>query len=248
MLHPASTRDPQPTTKAEIARRNGALSRGPVTAAGKARSALNATRHGLSSRTVVLRGDAEAAELDALRAALLARCQPLDAAEAHWVEELVFVAWRQRRLRDLEEAVLAGAGTEHAPVLPSLATVMRYRARLDREWRRAGEELAALRQGRPAMADPSQLRWLADRIERVNRTIAAAAACPESPAAETTGEMPAAQGAEPENRVDEPPIGTNEPRHPVPPSPASGLEEPSPSRSLNRHQRRRLAALMRRAA
>lgn len=208
MLHPASTRDPQPTTKAEIARRNGALSRGPVTAAGKARSALNATRHGLSSRTVVLRDDAEAVELDGLRAALFARCQPLDAAEAHWVEELVFVAWRQRRLRELEEAVLAWAGTEAGPALPSLATVMRYRARLDREWRRAGEELAA-------------------------------------------------EGAEPENRVDGPPTGTNEPtpsrvtnesRHPVPPRPASGLEEPSPSRSLNRHQRRRLAALMRPAA
>lgn len=188
MPHPATTSKPRQATKAAIARRNGAISRGPVTPEGKARSACNALRHGMSSRTTVLY-DGELAALAALRAAMLARCQPLDAAEAHWVEELVFVAWRQRRLRGLEEAVLAWIGVENAPTLPSLATVMRYRARLSREWRRACGELAALRLGRDGLPEPSDLRWLADRIEQAHAIAA----------------------HDPQNCTNEFPIGTNEP-------------------------------------
>jgi hypothetical protein len=161
MIRPANAHGPSPTTRAETARRNGALSRGPATAEGKARSARNATRHGLSSGTLVPRDGNEAAELAALRAALLARHQPWEAAEAHWVEELACVTWRQRRLRALEAAVLARTGeagsAEAQPVLPSLATVARYRARLERERRRAGEELAALRRQRPSVPEPAQL-------------------------------------------------------------------------------------------
>ena len=149
-----------------MSRRNGGLSRGPVTVKGKARSALNATRHGLCPRTLVLGAGEEQAELDALRAALLARHVPPDAAEAHWVDELVFVAWRQRRLRALEDAVLARAGAaDQGPPLPSLATLVRYRGRLDRDWRRAVDELALLRRGRTALLDPAQLRALAAHIE-----------------------------------------------------------------------------------
>ena len=163
----ASTTAAHPTapSPADIARRNGALSQGPITEAGKARSARNATRHGICASSAAPVDPEDAAALAALRAAMLARHQPLDEAEAHWVEELVFVAWRQRRLRVLEDAVLAQTGTETVPALPSLATLIRYRGRLDRDWRRATEELAILRRGRKGMVDPSQLRWLADRLD-----------------------------------------------------------------------------------
>jgi hypothetical protein len=171
MLRFAVTSSQGYTAKTDVARRNGARSRGPVTAEGKARSARNALRHGISSRSLVLHND-EAAALATLRAAMLVRHQPLDAAEAHWVEELVFVAWRQRRLRGLEEVVLACAGSKEAPALPSMATVMRYRSRLNGEWRRACEELAALRHGRDGLPEPSDLRWLADRIEQAQAVAA----------------------------------------------------------------------------
>jgi hypothetical protein len=234
---------------------------------------------------MVLHDAEEAAELAALRAAMLGRWQPLDAAEAHWVEELVFVAWRQRRLRVVEDAVLARAGEPEAGLaLPSLATVIRYRGRLDRDWRRAVEELAALRRGRKGMVDPAQLRWLADRLDHAG----AAAAAPLSPSMSASDGVTTRGTSEPRhappplpepgtndlapagtrepgiandtneietgtneptrpNRTNEFAAGTNEPRHPVPPLPASYADEPA-GRPLNRHQRRRLAALTRRAA
>ena len=105
----AASRDARPTPtdrKADLARRNGALSRGPVTPEGKTRAARNGTRHGLCAKTLVLGADEDAAALAALHAAMLVRHQPLDEAEAQWVEELVSAARRQRRLRALEETVL----------------------------------------------------------------------------------------------------------------------------------------------
>ena len=264
--------------KAETARRNGALSRGPVTAEGKARAARNSNRHGLCAKALVLGADEDAAALAALRAAMLARHQPVDEAEAHWVEELVSAAWRQRRLRALEDAVLACATAGEAdPALPSLATVIRYRGRLERDWRRATEELAALRRGRGTrLPDPDQLRRLARQVELARALAAAHPPAPEPMTATGTDE-PEAKGTTNElppganeptaaTRTDEGRIGTsepappkrtndlavgmNEPRHPVPPLPAGwpGHEPAAPARPLNRHQRRRLAALARHAA
>src|SRR4051812_2541472 len=83
--------------QSSTSRANGALSRGPTTPEGKARAALNGTRHGLAGPFRLLPGE-DAAAYGRLRAALLARHAPADAAEEHWVEELAFAAWRLRRL------------------------------------------------------------------------------------------------------------------------------------------------------
>jgi hypothetical protein len=262
-----------PNRKADLARRNGALSRGPATAEGKARSARNSTRHGICSRSLAPLDPEDAAALAGLRGALLARHQPLDEAEAHWVEELAAVAWRQRRLRALEDAVLVRATTGEAadPALPSLATVIRYRGRLDRDWRRATEELATLRRGRgDRLPEPDQLRRLARQIE-LARVLAAArppasepvtaAGTNEPTAPNRTNETPGSTNEPtaanptigtgepaPPNRANDFAVGTNEPMHPVPPLPAGWPtpEPAAPARPLNRHQRRRLAALARR--
>lgn len=249
----ASTPAAHPTTltPADIARRNGALSKGPITEVGKARSARNAIRHGICARTMPPLDPEDAAALASLRAAMLARHQPLDEAEAHWVEELVFVAWRQRRLRVLEDAVLTQAEDEAEPALPALATLIRYRGRLDRDWRRAVEELAALRRGRNGMVDPAQLRRLADRLNHAQAT-------PERDAPKYTNDLSPACTNEPTDAAPEPvptvpndwaAPRTDEPRHPVPSFPQSHTDEPPRAiQPRNRHERRRLAALQRRVA
>jgi hypothetical protein len=223
-------------------------------------SAQDSLRLGLWASTQSIGEHEDADALAALRCAMLARHQPLDAAEAHWVEELVFVAWWQQRLRAVEDQVLVQAGAVDAGAgaaglaLPSLATLIRYRGRLDRDWRRAGEELTALRRGRKGMVDPAQLRWLAGRLDQ-------AQAAPTAPAHNTpnrTNELSRACTNEPAHATPQPvPTGangsaapsTNEPRHAVPPLPEPAADEPPRAiQPRNRHERRRLAALQRRAA
>ena len=250
---PETAIDPQweqHASKAEIARANGALSNGPISAEGKARSALNATRHGLCARTMVLGEAEDGGELAALRAALLGRWQPVDAAEAHLVEELVFAAWRQVRLRAVEDAVLARAerGEAPSPALPSLATLLRYRGRIERDGRQAVEQLAALRRGRKDLADPMRLRWLAERLEQAQAIAAACApATGESSMIEPDTDDSDIGTNEPTDQdcTNELPPGMNEPRYDVAPLAVARAEGVSAPR-LNRHERRRLAALGRR--
>jgi hypothetical protein len=171
----------------------------------------------------------------------------------------------------LEAEVLARAGAgsggeKPSPALPSLSTLIRYRARLDRDWRRANEELDALRRDRAVPPSPAQLRAVADLIEqgeaasatdgateegRTNEDRAPGTNEPDDPS--TTDESTLGAGTnEPtpaSGRTSEPASSTDEPRHPVPPLPGTRTDEPDdlPARpALNRHQRRRLAALARR--
>jgi hypothetical protein len=244
-------------TQADTARRNGALSRGLATPEAKARSARNSVRHGLCAKAPVPADGEDAAALAALRGALAARHLPGDAAEAHWVEELAFAAWRQRRLRALEAEVLARAGAageelEPSPALPSLSTLIRYRTGLERDWRRAGEELAALHRDRAVPPSPAQLRLVADLIEKGQATAAngVARGCANENRALGMNE-PNATSKPTADRTNETAHVTDEPRHPVPPLPDPRTDEPDDLPApppLNRHQRRRLAALARRQA
>lgn len=85
--------------------RNGARSHGPSTAEGKARSSLNATRHGLSSRVVVLTN--EDPELwQQLRASCLEQWQPANSAELTLVHDIAGARWRLHRLLAMEAATL----------------------------------------------------------------------------------------------------------------------------------------------
>ena len=149
--------------QSEASRENGARSAGPTSLEGKARSSQNATRHNLHGPCRLL-PEEDAAALDALRADLASLHAPADAVEAHWVEEIAFAMWRQRRLHRLESAALdraeeatATAGTDEPgrPLpLASLATLARYRARVGRDLRLAEAELEASRhRRRSAMRD-----------------------------------------------------------------------------------------------
>src|SRR4051794_822910 len=78
-------------------RANAARSTGPRTNAGKAASAMNAVRHGLTAQTALLAGEREA-ELRALARQLRAGLGPAYGAESVLVERIVAVEGKLRRL------------------------------------------------------------------------------------------------------------------------------------------------------
>ena len=208
MPHPRSPR------QQAASRANGA-SRGPVSAAGKARAAANGTRHGLRGGPLGLLAGEPADELTSLRRAAAADWGPRDAYERHWVEELVAAMCRQRRLRRLELAALDAAEAEAPPseaTLRRLLTFARYGARIEGD---IGRALRALR----SLRDRPDDRIVEDRAGTSDPEPASAAAAAPEPG--ITGEC-----------TFEPGVGPQE----------TAIPAPLP---LNRHQRRRLEALRR---
>src|SRR5260370_40585292 len=89
----------------QAARANGARSRGPVTPEGKAISSRNAMRHGMLSKTLVLRNES-AKTFKALFYLLIERFSPVDDIEMSAVEEMAAAHWRMRRVMNMEHAIL----------------------------------------------------------------------------------------------------------------------------------------------
>lgn len=94
--------------RAETSRRNGRASKGPRSATGKARSAMNATRHGLTAEAAVLSLVGEtAADWAAHRDGIIAALAPVGALEAELAERVASLTWRLRRVVRAETAMVA---------------------------------------------------------------------------------------------------------------------------------------------
>jgi hypothetical protein len=92
--------------RAEINRRNAARSTGPKTPEGKSRSRLNALKHGLTARTLVLPGE----DPEALRGrleAFVTFLEPRNELEQYLAEEAAQSSWQIDRARRAEAARLA---------------------------------------------------------------------------------------------------------------------------------------------
>ena len=205
---------PTPAQSA-VSRLNGARSAGPTTTDGKARSALNAVRHGLSGRTFFLLPDEDPEEFAAHEAECLAAWLPRDHAEREAALAAVRAMWREIRGDRLEAQVLTGLfatgriedaaerEAARAAAFRQLGTLLRYQARVGRELTAAMATLQAL------------------RLRRA-----------------TAGQEP---------RRDEP-----EPAPPPAAVPVLAVTAPllpsEPEPALNRHQRRALAAMVRKRA
>jgi hypothetical protein len=123
------------TDRAEINRRNARRSTGPRTAEGKERSRLNALKHGMTARTLILPGeDPEAfqARIEAWTADL----QPRNDLEQFLVERAVTASWQLERADRAEAARLAciirGAPAEEAIRQEEEAVVLGRRLFWDR--------------------------------------------------------------------------------------------------------------------
>jgi hypothetical protein len=87
-------------------RANARRSTGPRTAAGKAKSSLNAIKHGLRAQTTVLPGE-NIADFHALVGDFEEQFQPATALEWTLLRQLADAEWRMRRVPHIEAGVLA---------------------------------------------------------------------------------------------------------------------------------------------
>src|SRR5579864_371721 len=96
------------SSKAQIEanRRNGALSKGPATAEGKATSARNALRHGLLAEEVVLPDEDRQVYAEMAERAC-EEMNPVGELECSLVMLIVTLLWRLRRATRIEAGILA---------------------------------------------------------------------------------------------------------------------------------------------
>jgi len=150
-------------------RANGALSRGPVTPAGKLTSSLNAIRHGLFAKCVVLPTEGRAG-FDILMDQHIQFYNPINDVELGVIEEMVASLWRLRRTWAIETQMhadaidnqppgdevgrLVAAFTELAST-PQLPLLHRYETRLHNTRQRALKNIHLLRTTPPSPNQPA---------------------------------------------------------------------------------------------
>ena len=157
---PATAPRPRSPAQIEAARRNGARSRGPVTAEGKARSSRNALKHGLAALQHFVLEDEAPSELEELTTRLMAECGPETEIEARLVKRLAIAFWKSERAERIEVALFdaapklrppqAGFAWEEADPLTTFDlkrfnAVRGYQAQQGRELSRCLKELRQLR-------------------------------------------------------------------------------------------------------
>jgi hypothetical protein len=150
-------------------RANGAGSLGPVTPEGKKRSSMNAVRHGLLARCLVLDNESRDC-FDQLLAQFLECFRPANDVEFGMIEEMIAACWRQRRAWAIETSLMDTAiskepgGDELIRIAaaytslsqqPQTALISRYEARLHRMFQHALNNLLLLR----AIPIPNEIGW-----------------------------------------------------------------------------------------
>jgi len=175
------------TSRARASRKNGAKSRGPKTAEGKARSARNALKHGLRAEKYVVLPDEDAAEFAALESALNDELAPEGVLQSILVRRIARATRRLDRAERLEAELFearryqdAGPGValiRDGNGARSFDTLLRYRGAALAELWRALRTLKALQAEARAGAAVG-----AEAPARVPAPVRLATARPTSPA------------------------------------------------------------------
>ncbi|MCC2664141.1 MAG: hypothetical protein K0S35_2063 [Geminicoccaceae bacterium] len=142
------------SARAAASRKNGARSRGPRTAEGKARSARNALKHGLRAEKYVVLPDEDRDEFAALEAAFIDELAPAGALQRILAGRVARAAWRLMRADRLEVELFEERGGGDRGVglalvrdgngTRSFETLLRYRGAAQAELWRALRTLKAL--------------------------------------------------------------------------------------------------------
>lgn len=105
--------------QSEANRRNALHSTGPTTPEGKQASRFNALRHGLRAKEIIIPGQEDPAEFEAILRELYEDWEPEGHTELHMVEQIGLAEWRLRRVHRAE---LGEIRTQLASQMASEAT------------------------------------------------------------------------------------------------------------------------------
>lgn len=168
---------PMPSiSRLQSARANGAKSRGPVTAEGRRKSSMNAIKHGLTAKTLVLPNE-DPDEYQQMLDSYIEQFQPAGQIELDLIHEMAAAKWRQGRLWAVETEFLAQKMQELECRLKGdypdqeiarltlafralsgtecLTSIHRIEARLERAYSRALRNLLQLQAFRQRSATPA---------------------------------------------------------------------------------------------
>src|ERR1700730_7893621 len=130
----------------EANRRNSQRSTGPKTPEGKAAVSMNALRHGLRARTVVLPGE-NRDEFNQLCDDLEVEWHPQSRTEQFYVEQMAVSQWKLTRMEVGEVAIFEDVAASTTK-LPLLDRLWQAQCRLERSYARAQRELERLQNSR----------------------------------------------------------------------------------------------------
>jgi len=136
----------------EANRRNAQKSTGPKTPEGKAACCMNALRHGLRARSVLLPGE-DPTEFHQLCNDLESEWHPQSRTEQFYVEQMAVSQWKLIRMEVVEVNVFKDAGAP-SNQLPMLDRLWQAECRLERSFSRAQRELQRLQASRPQPDEP----------------------------------------------------------------------------------------------
>jgi hypothetical protein len=114
-MQAATAPRPCSPAQAEAARRNGARSKGPVTAEGKARSSRNALKHGLTAMHHLVLEDEVPDALEALIGTIAEETGAATEVEARLARRLAIAFWKGERAERMEVALLDAAPKVRPP-------------------------------------------------------------------------------------------------------------------------------------
>src|SRR5260370_18140937 len=141
-----------PTTKQIEANRLNALkSTGPKTPEGKAATKLNALRHGLRARSVVLPAEKQE-DFHQLCNDLESEWQPQSGTEQFYVEQMAVSQWKLTRVEVAEKSILNQEFSAKIQI-PLVDKLWQCQHRLERSYTRAQRELQRLQDSRSRPID-----------------------------------------------------------------------------------------------
>jgi hypothetical protein len=130
----------------EANRRNAQKSTGPKTPEGKSAVSMNALRHGLRARTVVLPGE-DPTEFHQLCNDLESEWIPQSRTEQFYVEQMAVSQWKLTRMEVVEVNIFKDADSAQSQ-LSMLDRLWQAECRLERSYSRAQRELQRLQNSR----------------------------------------------------------------------------------------------------